>query len=157
MHEFVERWMKQLLEWILMSKSCQIDQVCCKIWESWKLHLNWKKFAQKKLNFRLLNAVWISQKTSKGSGGWASQKYAWNPYILQISVGLKLINFLLLPFSRKLSSAQFPFQTQRRLSTPRVTHTSNYCTVLGTYATISFWSISAAHTEYLHMGQRISS
>ena len=76
-------------------------------------------------------------------------KYAKNPYILQISVGSKLINFSPLPFSGKMTSAKFPFQIQRMLSTLKVTPTSTYCTVLGNYATISLWSILAAHTEYL--------
>ena len=126
-----------------------------KDFESWKLHLNRKKLAQKKLNFRLLNAVCIFQNTSKGSGGWGIQKFAYNPYVLQISIKLKLINFLLLPFSWKLSSTQIPFQIWRRLSTLRPTPMSTYCTVLCTYATISLWNISAACTEYLHMQEGI--
>ena len=157
MHKFFNTSMKRLLECILMQKSCWFNQVFCKIFKSWKFNLNQKNFAQKKLNFWLLNAVCICQKTSTGSGGWVSQKYAWNPYILQISVGLKLINFSLSPFSRKLSSAQFPFQNQRRLGKLRVTPTSTYFTVLGTYATISLQSILATCTEYLRVWQRIPS
>ena len=64
MYDFIEMLMKQMLECILMPKSCHLDQVCCKIWESWKLRFNWQKFAQKKLNFWLLNSVCICQKTS---------------------------------------------------------------------------------------------
>ena len=155
MHEFVEMWMKQMLECILMQKVLIPWRSILQDFESWKLHLNWMKLTQKKLNFRLLNAVSFFQKTSKGIGGWVSQKVAYNRYVLQISIKLKLINFSLLPFSGKLSSIQIPFQIWRRLSTLRPTPMSTYCTVLCTYATIILWNISAACTEYLHMQEGI--
>ena len=49
--EFFEMWIKQTLECILMQKSCQLYQVIWKIFQNRKFNLNWKKFAERKLNF----------------------------------------------------------------------------------------------------------
>ena len=147
MHEFVEMWMKQMLECILMPKSCQLDQVCCKIWESWKIHFNWQKFAQKKLNFWLLNTVCICQKTSKGSGGWVSQKVCKNLTFCKFPSDQSWSIFRRHHLAENWAAHNSHFKLKGKVSMPRVTPKSTYCKLLGTYATISLWSILAAHTE----------
>ena len=122
-----------------------------------KLHFNWQKFCTEKVQFLTLKRSLHSPKDIQREWRLGESKKRVKSLRFANIRRIKDDHFFLLPFSGKLSSVQFPFQTWQRRSTPRVNLTITYCTVLGTYATISLWSIWAAHTEFLPMWQRILS